>query len=190
MFPLKRTSAALAQHSPLTGCRVGCRSPGHAMDNDCWDDASLARACVNLTKHARNSVNNRRPASRSASGPPAKSRAKPLAAAFGTRSSLKAAAKSKSRPRPTPPVAEPPRAEASRGHIRAEELEPYLGLLRWPCAGHGSVIRVGSDCSGLESLTGSTPVGCGRSGAARVLLRQGPCVPQVPSAGAQAEAHV
>ena len=33
-----------------------------------------------------------------------------------------------------------------------EELEPYLRLRAFPCAREGSVIKVGSDCSGVESV--------------------------------------
>ena len=32
------------------------------------------------------------------------------------------------------------------------ELEPYLRGSSWPCGATGPVIKVGSDCSGLESV--------------------------------------
>ena len=45
-----------------------------------------------------------------------------------------------------------PTKEGSQGGVTRKELEPYLKLGAWPCAREGPVIKVGSDCSGLESV--------------------------------------
>ena len=49
------------------------------------------------------------------------------------------------------PAAAPTR-EGSVGPVTEAELEPYLKMRAFPCAREGSVIRVGSDCSGLDSV--------------------------------------
>ena len=36
--------------------------------------------------------------------------------------------------------------------VTEEKLEPYLRMGAYPCAPTGSVIKVGSDCSGVESV--------------------------------------
>ena len=40
----------------------------------------------------------------------------------------------------------------SVGPVTEAELEPFLQMRSFPCAREGSVIRVGSDCSGLDSV--------------------------------------
>ena len=45
-----------------------------------------------------------------------------------------------------------PTREGAAGQVTGEELEPYLKMRDFPCAREGSVIRVGSDCSGLDSV--------------------------------------
>ena len=49
------------------------------------------------------------------------------------------------------PAAAPTR-EGSVGPVTEAELEPYLKMRAFPCAREGSVIRVGSECSGLDSV--------------------------------------
>ena len=38
------------------------------------------------------------------------------------------------------------------GPVKEAELEPFLEMRAFPCAREGFVIRVGSDCSGLDSV--------------------------------------
>ena len=44
-----------------------------------------------------------------------------------------------------------PTREGSVGPVTEAELEPFLQMRSFPCAREGSDIRVGSDCSGLDS---------------------------------------
>ena len=50
------------------------------------------------------------------------------------------------------PAAVAPTKKGLQGAVTEQELEPYLQLDAWPCACSGPVIKVGSDCSGLESV--------------------------------------
>ena len=66
------------------------------------------------------------------------------------------------RPPPLLPAAAPTK-QGSKGAVTKRELEPYLKGSSWPCGATGPVIKVGSDCSGLESvLTALDQLGLGR----------------------------
>ena len=53
--------------------------------------------------------------------------------------------------RPPLPAAAPTK-QGSVGAVTKRELEPYLKSSSWPCGATGPVIKVGSDCSGLDSV--------------------------------------
>ena len=53
--------------------------------------------------------------------------------------------------RPPLPAAAPTK-QGSVGAVTKRELEPYLKGSSWPCGATGPVIKVGSDCSGLDSV--------------------------------------
>ena len=91
-----------------------------------------------------------------AGGPPrkkarAQQKKRPAAALPGIGPQPKKARRGWRKGRKRLPAAAPTR-EGSVGPVTEAELEPYLKMRDFPCAREGSVIRVGSDCSGLDSV--------------------------------------
>ncbi len=76
--------------------------------------------------------------------------------------------------RPPLPAAAPTK-QGSKGAVTKRELEPYLQGSSWPCGATGPVIKVGSDCSGIDSaLTAFDQLGMGQRVQAEFVCEKDP----------------
>ena len=116
-----------------------------------WDDRYLQQATQSMTARVR----------KHGVAFPGSSAAGPQRPRKKPRTQKKKKKTQVARPDPLPAAA--PTKQGSKGAVTKRELEPYLKGSSWPCGATGPVIKVGSDCSGLESvLTALDQLGLGQ----------------------------